>query len=169
MSNPAPDTGNLAPDLLRALCEVLAGHTGTAQSCWFCLWRGYSWMFEEQRAAGITFYPAGDPGDPFPPRPCVPVPHLRGQEVELPGRNYFLYEGPVDAATELGWWFGPQSPNLFWPQDHLWCVASEIDLYCTLVGGSEALIEELVADSRFEAWRVYRDDPISSDSDKINV
>lgn len=36
----------------------------------------------------------------------------------------------MEAAPELGWdgpggTFFPQSPNLFWPQDHAWCVASE--------------------------------------------
>jgi hypothetical protein len=58
--------------------------------------------------------------------------------VHLPQRDYLLFEGPLEAATELGWnmqggGFVPQSPNLFWPDDHAWCVASEIDLFCTPV------------------------------------
>jgi len=89
---------------------------------------------------------------------------------KLPDRGYFLLEGPLNAATDLGCTvsdaFFPQSPNLFWPQDHAWCVASEIDLYCTLVAGSEVMVEELLADSRLEAWRVEPDDPIAYDSDK---
>ena len=51
-------------------------------------------------------------------------------------RNYLLFEGPIDAAGELGGWVDPgrhtrsraQLPNLWWPDDHAWCVASEIDL-----------------------------------------
>lgn len=27
----------------------------------------------------------------------------------------------------------PHSGNLFWPQDHAWCVATEIDLFCTFI------------------------------------
>ncbi|HZD69708.1 MAG TPA: hypothetical protein VFA45_12620 [Actinomycetes bacterium] len=55
------------------------------------------------------------------------------------------------------------------PQDHAWCVASEIDLFCTLVAGSEALAQTLVGDPRLEAWRVHPADPIAFDSDQINT
>ncbi|MGA8027589.1 MAG: hypothetical protein WB992_10610, partial [Bryobacteraceae bacterium] len=143
-----PETGNLAADLLKVLCAILAGHTGTRDSCWFCLWNGYGWFHDSST--------------------------LHGQVVRLPNRSYFLFKGPLDAATELGWTmpggsFIPQSPNLFWPQDHAWCVASEIDLFCTLVAASEALAETIVNDPHLEAWRVFPGDPINRDSDKINT
>jgi hypothetical protein len=93
--------------------------------------------------------------------------------VSLPGRDYLLFEGPLEGATDFGWYltrehFVPQSPNLFWPADHGWCVASEIDLYCTLVGGSHALADSLMANRALEAWRVFPDDPVTSDSDELN-
>jgi hypothetical protein len=93
--------------------------------------------------------------------------------VRLPFRDYLLFEGALDAATELGWTlagrhFIAQSPNLFWPSDHAWCVGSEIDLFCTLVAGSAALAEKLLAEPRLEAWRVFADDPVTADSDDIN-
>ncbi len=37
-----------------------------------------------------------------------------------------------------------QTPNLWWPEDRAWFVATEIDLAWTYVGGREALIEQLV-------------------------
>jgi hypothetical protein len=61
-----------------------------------------------------------------------------------------------------------QSPNLIWPQDHAWCVATEIDLDCTLVAGSEPLAESLLAEPRLETWQVGAGDPIRFDSDEIN-
>ena len=80
----------------------------------------------------------------------------------------------MEAATELGWriageHFVPQSPNLFWPRDHAWCIASEIDLFCTLVAGSNALAESLIADPRLEVWRVFANDPVNADSDEKNT
>jgi hypothetical protein len=92
----------------------------------------------------------------------------------LPSRDYLLFAGSLAAAPVLGWTdpygsFFPQSPNLFWPQDHAWCVATEIDLFCTLVAGSEALAQVLVGDPRLEAWRVQPADPIAFDSDQINT
>jgi hypothetical protein len=79
----------------------------------------------------------------------------------------------LEAATEFGWnmpggAFVPQSPNLFWPNDHAWCVASEIDLFCTLVAGTNTLTENLIADPRLEVWRVLAGDPVSADSDDKN-
>jgi len=98
---------------------------------------------------------------------------LSPTRVQLPNRNYLLFEGPLEAATEVGWimpggTFVPQSPNLFWPSDHVWCVASEIDLFCTLVAGSNALATELAGDPRLEVLQVLADDSISADSDKQN-
>jgi hypothetical protein len=99
---------------------------------------------------------------------------LEGPHVQLPSRDYLLFTGPLAAAPQLGWtdpygFFFPQSPNLFWPTDHAWCVASEIDLFCTLVAGSEALARALVGNPRLEAWRVQPADPIAFDSDQINT
>jgi hypothetical protein len=96
-----------------------------------------------------------------PPPPPLNV--LPGAKLNLPFRSYYLLEGPF-AALDLGWnitaeSFVPQSPNLFWPQDRAWCVASEIDLFYTLVAGSEALAADLLAVPRFEAARVFRATP----------
>ncbi len=65
-------------------------------------------------------------------------------------------------------WFLPQSPSIFWPDDESWCVATEIDLFCTYVGGSRALIDELLADERLEVWEAHLDDPVAHDSDALN-
>ncbi len=127
---PPPD-GNLPAELLRILCATLAAHTSTAASCWFCLWDGYGWLHGSPSVAIM-----GRRGS-IPVPPVLPAEVLNGPRVQLPGRDYLLFAGPLAAAPELGWahplgGFFPQSPNLFWPQDHAWCVASEIDL-CDLV------------------------------------
>jgi hypothetical protein len=49
------------------------------------------------------------------------------------------------------------------------CVASEIDLFCTLVAGSDILAVAMVGDPRLEAWRVQPADPIAFDTDQINT
>jgi hypothetical protein len=50
------------------------------------------------------------------------------------------------------------SPNLWWPDDRAWCVASEIDLAWTYVGGTEALINDILANSQLEAQLASPDD-----------
>jgi hypothetical protein len=88
-----------------------------------------------------------------------------------------LFEGPLDSVVDLGWRDAPlasaalqrESPNLIWPADRSWFVASEIDLDSTFVGGSTELIEELLDDLRFEAWRASPDDQVAAGTDLLNA
>ena len=75
-----------------------------------------------------------------------PLPARRVRLLRLPSREYLLYRGVLERVP--GWMDGP---NLWWPDDRSWCVASEIDLPWTYVGGSKALIEEVLADERLGA------------------
>jgi hypothetical protein len=141
-----PDAGNLDPDVLAALLDVLAGHTATPQECWFCLWEGWG---------GIV-------GEPDQPR------------VQVPGRELLLFTGPLPAAARTGSrvamdLFVPQSPNLFWPRDHAWCVGTEVDLDSTLVAGSAALVDAVLACPALEAWPVGPEDSLARDGDRVNV
>ncbi len=84
-------------------------------------------------------------------------PSSAGPRVQLPGRDYLLYGGPIGAARELVDSQG-HFPNLWWPADRAWCVASEIDLPWTYVGGTSALVTDLTCDPRVEAQRVSPSD-----------
>lgn len=165
-----PDQGDLEPESLAALLHVLARHTASVQQCWFGVWEGCGWLPGGTR---VTFVAA--PDGPLPPAPADR--HLAAIDydarVELPQRNYLLFSGPLNAALEIGdWptpeWFLPHLPNLMWPDDVSWCVATEIDLFCTYVGGSRALIDDLLADERLEGWEAHLDDPVAYDSDLLN-
>ncbi|MGA9774749.1 MAG: hypothetical protein WBU92_02395 [Candidatus Dormiibacterota bacterium] len=77
--------------------------------------------------------------------------------MDLPGRSYLLYTGPIEQALAFALSQG-QTPNLWWPADRSWCVASEIDLEWTYVGGSAELVAEIVSDTRLEALPAQLDD-----------
>lgn len=49
------------------------------------------------------------------------------------------------------------TPQLLWPADHTWVVATEIDTDSTIVAGSRQLIASVLADGRFEAFEVRPD------------
>jgi hypothetical protein len=166
-----PDQGDLEPESLAALLEVLARHM-PAQRCWFAVWEGHGWLPGGSRSR-VTFVATSDGTLP----PAATKRHFAAVDydarVELPQRNYLLFGGPLAAALEIGdWptaqWFLPHSPNIFWPDDRSWCVATEIDLFCTYVGGSRALIDDLLADERLEVWEAHLDDPVTYDSDLLN-
>lgn len=180
-----PEVGALPPILLSALCEVLAEHTANPERCWFCLWEGRAWIAGAPSVAVLAAGEAPERSVQVPP--AFPSEILEGPRVSLPSRDYILFEGPLSGATEMGWRrgallsaaypkldfdpedFEPQSPNLFWPEDRAWCVATGIDLDSTYVGGPQALTEGLLKDPWFEAWPADLDDRVDAASDKVNA
>ena len=72
-----------------------------------------------------------------------------------PGRHYGLTfsSDPLAEATWEGRSIGV-SPQLWWPDDRSWIVATEIDLVSTYIAGSRELADELMADDQLEAIRV---------------
>ncbi|MGA7420328.1 MAG: hypothetical protein WB765_02520 [Acidimicrobiales bacterium] len=136
-----PRIGTMEGDELAVLVDVLRGHTDTPDKCWFCIWAGYGWQDEAAPASDVGLSLADPP---------VPPEVRDGSRVELPLRTYLLYSGPIEAALAFVDSEG-QSPNLFWPEDRSWCVASEVDLSSTYVGGSNQLSTALLREDRIEA------------------
>jgi hypothetical protein len=137
-----PERGSLDATDAEVLVELLADYTSTPSNCLFCIWDGWGW--DTAMAAAL-------PGEvPIPIPDPVPPEVRQGPRVRLPGRDYLLYTGPIDAALAFAGSPG-QTPSLWWPADRAWCVASEVDLLWTYVGGSVALVEELLAYPAVEA------------------
>lgn len=140
-----PGTGSLDPADAAALCRVLREHTTSAGDCWFCLWAGYDWQ-------GVPLTRAGTPPAPPTAQP-IPAEVLGGPHLQLPFREYLCYRGPIEHVRT---WVGApgrrdQTANLWWPADHAWCVATDIDFPWTYVGGSAALVDRLVGEPALEA------------------
>jgi len=137
-----PERGSLDMADAEALTELLAAHTGTPSECLFCIWDGWGWD---------TAMSAALPGEvPIPIPDPVPPEVRQGPRVHLGGRDHLLYTGPIDAALAFAGTPG-QIPNLWWPADRAWCVASDVELLWSYVGGSAPLIEELLAGPAVEA------------------
>jgi hypothetical protein len=124
-----PQVGTLHVTDADALAAVLARHTSTQDRCWFCMWEGWGSVLVAD-----------------------------GPRVELPGRRYALFVGPLAALPSLIDAHDNHSPSLWWPDDRAWCVATEIDLAWTYVGGQAALISDVLANPRLEAQPASPDD-----------
>lgn len=126
----------------RFLVEHLRPSTATPERCWFCVWEGFGGLDDQ----GVT------------------------ERVELPNRRYLLASGAVEDAVpsvlDDPW---DQSPNLWWPEDRAWCVATEIDYAWTYVGGSRELITALLQDPRLEALEASLTDKPFLESDVLNT
>jgi hypothetical protein len=140
-----PETGRLPAELLDPLTSVLARHTRTPDACYFAVWDGEGWLPPEVRSA-----------------PTFSAPH----------RTYHLLTGPVGAVGELADESqplrAPWSPNLWWPQDHAWFVATEVDLKTTYIGAHPSCVEQLMSLPGVEAATVSPDLGIDWLSDTLN-
>jgi hypothetical protein len=153
-----PAEGCLPPDTCRAIGEILRSHTTTPDTCWFCLWDGngafwstaHSPLFpDDASAAEVERYVADARAqdDLLHATPMVETRH----------RSYFLFRGPLDAASafEVAHWY--LSPNIWWPDDRAWIVVTEVDGYSTYLGGTHAAIEDVLASTDLEAIEVPLD------------
>ncbi|OMQ15887.1 hypothetical protein A7K94_0206355 [Modestobacter sp. VKM Ac-2676] len=165
-----PEEGNLDPEHLGALLDVLARHTGTPDDCWYGLWEGCARVAGTR---GFASYLVSGSDDSRPGPPAFTPEQLAGPRVRHPGRDHLLLHGPLASARFIGdqvtdGWFLPQSPSLCWPADRAWCVGTEIDFDSTLVAGSRALVDELLAHPVLEALEVHPEDSLTWDSDQVN-
>ena len=161
--------GHLPEDELAALVDVLARHTSTPDQCFHALWDGYGEILGGDAVGFLSFAagPAAWPGRIFTkPKPTPPPPPAFAPEVMDGPRLQVARTRPSALrrpGRDAGQWgaasFGHgiprdiNSPNVLWPADHAWCVATDIDTTWTGVGGSAALADDLLADSRLEVVR----------------
>ncbi|MGH8614080.1 MAG: hypothetical protein ACREYF_19145 [Gammaproteobacteria bacterium] len=168
-----PYQGTFASDDVIAQADFLANFTDTPQRCFFAVWEGYGYFtpgatvffcscsFSESGAKPTV--PVPEPRAPAPPAEVLTAERFTGV-----GRDYVLYAGLLSAVTSfhVNRW---HPPNIWWPEDRKWCVATDIDLDSTYVGGSEACIDALVNDARFEVLPTTLDAPVYMEADTLNA
>jgi hypothetical protein len=164
-----PRTGELAEGKLDQLCLILASHTATPDTAFF----GMSTI-----RAGVAEEWPDAPHLEQPKREWVVLkgPLKAVDQIALSSRHglsfgFVVYsDGRREAASgdEMSESFDREVPNLIWPEDRAWFVASEVDLDSTLVGGSRALIDALLAAPDLEVWEVDGEVSLQSDADELN-
>jgi hypothetical protein len=138
----APSIGSLPSHQAASLADLLDRFTGTPSECWFGVWEGYGNMAAHLRTAPM---------------------------IEMPNRRMLLLRGPLRAAgTAFSHATWPESASLWWPDDRTWCVATDIDLQSTYVGGSAACIGAVLAKQRMETYPVSVDQTVHWRSDTVN-
>jgi hypothetical protein len=175
-----PLDGCLPEEECAALAEILAAFTSTSEACWFCVWDGYGFFgggvsltvavgespsFRRRRKRGESerARSAAEQLSRIPVMRTHPGPGGKGSL-----RSYFLFAGQIQAASRLefdGWY---HSPNLWWPRDRAWVVATEIDGYSTFVGGSRDCIDAVLSDTRLESLPTSTDRRFDLGSDRLN-
>lgn len=141
-----PLTGAMDFFDLDALCEILSARTADPSDCYFGLRVSQGWLNSFPAAQYL--------------RRLLRLAHLR---------DHIVLAGPLAAVGQITRdEKRREAPNLIWPADHSWFVASEVDFDSTLVGGSAELIDAIVQSPALEAWQVEPTDSLAFDADKIN-
>jgi len=108
----------------RRLSETTASigerHRSSPDRVWFAVWEGHGFAIDAELSQVPRF--------------------------DLPDRSYYLLAGPVSAVTHVrdpgsaGDW---RNPDLFWPDDRRWFVATDVDFWSLYIGGGHDFITEL--------------------------
>jgi hypothetical protein len=170
-----PTRGSLSADIWTHLGPLLRANTAPPTECFFAFWEGW----EVVQSIAVPSSDVGKKGssEKFvrepPPRPTwresvttfLSLPH---------DRRYGVLRGQVECGSpdrddQSGIAPTGRSPNLMWPADRGWFLATEVDFDSTLIGGSAGLAEAILSDSALEAWPVSPRDSLAWDSDQINV
>ncbi|WP_139277699.1 hypothetical protein [Rhodococcus marinonascens] len=64
--------------------------------------------------------------------------------------------------------FQGHGPNMWWPADRAWCVATDIDLMSTYVGASTEASIAVAAEATLEVVGASKDQRVTWDSDTTN-
>jgi len=165
-----PNISELEEEPLAALCATLERHTSSPERCYFGVSTIHGGVEEE-----------------FPEAPLFRLPH----------RDFAILAGSLSAVDQISvsdthstvisfgaaipaegvplhdpepsMYMRRMAPNLIWPEDRAWFVASEYDFDSTLVGGSRELIDAILDSPDLEAWEVDPEVSLQDDADKINL
>jgi len=142
--NPKPWDGRV-PSFLKVakagvLSKILQDFTGTPEKVWFCVWEGYGSLARTSK-----------------------------HRVHRPQRSYLLYVGDLAGMVDFRIGEFHRLPPEYWfPDDKSWCVATDIDLYWTYVGGSQSCIEAILRNSELESVPAELGHGLTVDADCVN-
>ena len=141
-----PQFGSIPDTECRTLVDILHRFTTTPNRCFFGLWEGRGYI--EDR-----LYPSDS-------------------RVKGCGRDYLLFRGPLDGVMAFlhrrAFPFWGDSPNVWWPEDRAWCVATDIDLFDTYVGGSLEGLQAVLDHPDLEALPTSLDARLDVGGDTVN-
>jgi len=144
-------------DLFEITATIGERHTSTPDQAWFAVWEGHgfanstthiAWQepFDETNRHARKQEQAQLHDEDMRRNTAIRASLRQVPRFDLPNRTYHLPTGPVSAATQLddpGSVVPWRNPNLFWPDDRRWFVATDIDFWSLYIGGDHDFITEL--------------------------
>ena len=155
-----PNHGSMEEETATELAAFLSRFTRTPEHCYFGVWEGYG-----QYSGGTAMLTSDGRGRPL----GTPRDIRQAQRVRGVGRNYLLYSGRLEQIVEFYCNFLSEPPNIWWPADHAWFVATDIDLDSTYIGASQECVDALLHHPALEVVPAEYLASVAMDADTINL
>ena len=130
-----PLEGSIPYEVSLPLRQILSSSTN--ERCYLAIWSGFAWDYRAY------------------------VPQSLSVEPEVgTGRAYDVFSGPttmLDIPFHVG---ETQTANFIWASDRSWWLAIDIDRITTYIGGSNQLIESVLACDDLEIWPANPEDAL---------
>jgi hypothetical protein len=162
----APALGELDLQSLNSLCEVLEDNSQDSKNVFYGLSTIHSGVRNAFDTAPMFQLPQRDfviLSGPLSAIATVGFAGTSGTSVKFREPEEAATEAPMHSSS-----FTRISPNLIWPSDHNWFVATEYEFDSTLIGGSSILIADLIDQAHLETWIIQPEDSLSYEGDRIN-
>ncbi len=152
---PRAERHGLAREVLTSVVELGEAATSTRDSICVAVWEGWGWETAQMLRANTEprrwFQRRGPQSDSLgSAKDMLGAELAELPRLELEQRTYRLLSGPAQAVLTMHdpvtvW--GDLVPDLFWPADRAWFVASDTDIAWTYVAGASNFTAALL-----EAW-----------------
>ena len=166
-------------DVFVAVAVVGARHTTSPDRAWYAVWDGHGYdsgasviawrdppaADHERRARERERERAREEGERR--NAAVRAALTDVPAFDLPDRRYHLLTGPVDAVAGFRYpdsaadW---RNPDLWWPEDRAWFVATDVDIWSLYVAGGEAFVAEVAAAAPTPTDRVTLHDRLEGEA-----
>ena len=143
-------------EIYRLVVDVAAKHTSTPDEATFGLWEGDGAI---NGGLMVTVHESGEPSVAEELPNAFDASIMTGPKADLDGfRAYILFVGaladfgnwPVQPGPD-GYLPEPFPPAIAWPADRAWFIADDTDPCALTVGGSQALIDDVLAHPNLHA------------------
>ena len=172
----SPPEGEPPSDVLIPLVAILKDFTPDPSRCFFAIWDGWGQLHS---GSFSSLRNSGQPTDATTPveqfvseRENEAKGYPRFELEPGTGRPYLLGTGPLEVVLEISKDSSFERPGvpvaMWWPTDHSWFVASEIDFDSTLIGCSSDLRDALLRTEQLELLEVPPEADLSEAGDIIN-
>lgn len=164
-------------DLFETIASIGERHTSSPGRAWFAVWDGHGFAnatshyarqgtVDDATREAIEQERSRLRDEDERRNAAIRVALAQLPRFDLPHRSYFLLAGSVSAASQMqdpGPLVEWRHPDLFWPEDRRWFVATDVDFWSLYIGGDPDFVAEVAGSVPTDSEIVGLDRPLETE------